>query len=173
LLLFGVALGNQDDAVTGSEVGQRTGNVGQELDLLIGDGLGEAGDAFALFGRERLVGKLLEAGDERLAEAVEAVSVCGDGGVLDAVEVTADLFIAVNAVIEVRDERSDGSLEVDVVLPERIVGVDEERLSCGVTSGFEIVAHLVIIERVIEGRICPGAGGRLAENPTGSMSLSV
>jgi hypothetical protein len=157
LLLLGVALGDQDDSVTGGEVGQRTCNVGQELDLLVGDGLGEAGDAFALFGGERFIGELFEAGDERLAEAVETVSVCGDGGVLDAVEVAADLFIAVNAVIEVGDERGDSSLEVDVVLPERIVGVYEERLSCGVTGSFEIVTHPVIIERLIERRICSGA----------------
>ena len=88
---------------------------------------------------------------------METIALRGDGGVLYAVEVTADLFIAVNAMVEVGDEGSDGSLKVDVVLPERIVGVYEERLSCGVTGGFGIVTHSVIIERLIEGRVCPGA----------------
>ena len=116
-LLIGVALGDQDEAVTGGEVGEGCGDVGQELDLLVGDGLGEADDAFVLFGGEGCVGELLETGDERLAEAVETVALSGDGGVLDAVEVVADLFGAVNAVVEVGDERGDGALEVDVVLP--------------------------------------------------------
>jgi hypothetical protein len=31
-------------------------------------------------------------------------------------------------MIQERDEASDGALEVDVVLPERVVGVDEEGL---------------------------------------------
>ena len=123
-------------------------NVGQELDLLVGDGLGEADDAFVLLGGEGLVGELLEAGDEGLAEAVETVALRGDGGVLDAVEVAADLGGAVNAVVEVGDEGGDGALEVDVVLPERVVGVDEERLSCRLAGDFEIGIHLVIIERL-------------------------
>jgi hypothetical protein len=148
VLFFGVSLGDQDDSVPGGEVGQRACNVGQEFDLLVGDGLGEAGDAFALFGGEGLVGQLLEAGDERLAEAVETVALRGDGGVLDAVEMAADLVVAVNAMIEVGDERGDGALEVDVVLPERVVRVNEEGLSWGLTGDFEIGIHLVIIERL-------------------------
>jgi hypothetical protein len=34
----------------------------------------------------------------------------------------------VNAVVEVGDEAGDGALEVDVVLPEGVVGVDEQGL---------------------------------------------
>ena len=42
------------------------------------------------------VGELLKAGDEGLAEALEAVAVRGDGGVLDVVEVLADLLRGVD-----------------------------------------------------------------------------
>ena len=55
-----------------------------------------------------------------------------DGGVLDTVEVPANLLGGVDAVIEVRDETGDGTLEVDVVFPESIVGVDEQGLICNV-----------------------------------------
>ncbi len=45
-------------------------DVGQELDLLVGDGLGEAFDAAMLLVGEGHVGELLEAGDEGTAKAM-------------------------------------------------------------------------------------------------------
>ena len=51
-----------------------------------------------------------------------------DGVVLDAVEVAANLLGGVDAVVEVGDEAGDGTLEVDVVLPKGIVGVDQQGL---------------------------------------------
>jgi hypothetical protein len=94
---------------------------------------------------------------------VETVALRGNGGVLYAVEVAADLFIAVDAVIEVGDKRGYGAFEVDVVFPERVVGVYEEGLSCRVTGGFEVGIHWLIIERLVEGVGCSGCGDRLAE----------
>ena len=44
-LLVGVALGDEDEAVAGGEVGEGIVDVGEEFDLLFGDGLGEADDA--------------------------------------------------------------------------------------------------------------------------------
>ena len=40
-----------------------------------------------------------------------------DSGVLNLVEVAADLFGGVDAMVEVGDEAGDRALEVDVVLP--------------------------------------------------------
>ncbi len=40
----------------------------------------------------------------------------------------ADLFRGVNAVVEVGDKGGDGAFEVDVVLPQGVIGVDEEGL---------------------------------------------
>ena len=134
-LLFGVSFGDEDEAVAGGEVGEGGCYVGEEFDLLVGDGLGEALDAAMLLFGERGVGELLEAGDEGAAKAVQAVAVGEDGGVLDMVEVAADLFTGVDAMIEVGDEAGDGALEVDVVLPERIVGVDEQSLVGGAAKG--------------------------------------
>ena len=127
-LLFLIALGNQDETVTGGEVGEGGVDAGAELDLLVGDGLGEAFDAAMLFFGEGDVGELLETGDEGAAEAVETVAVGADGGVLDAVEVSAHLFRGVDAMVEIGDEAGDGALEVDVVFPEGVVGVDEQGL---------------------------------------------
>ena len=83
---------------------------------------------------------------------MQAVAVGEDGCVLDPVEVAADLFGGVDAVIEVGDEAGDGALEVDVVFPERVVGVDEQgllgRAAEGlVRSGLIREGHILIIRR--------------------------
>jgi hypothetical protein len=69
-LLFGVALGDHDQAVAGGEVGEGRGDVREEFDLLVGDGLGEAFDPAVLLGGEGHVGELLEAGDQGVAKTV-------------------------------------------------------------------------------------------------------
>jgi len=102
--------------------------VWKELDLLVGDGLGEALDATMFFGSERLVGELLEAGDERATKAAQAISVGLDGGVFDLVEVAADFFRSMDAMVEIGDEAGDCPLEVDVVLPKGVICVDEQSL---------------------------------------------
>ena len=128
VLLGGVALGDEDEAMAGGEVGEREGDGREELDLLVGDGLGEADDAGVALGRDGDVRELLEAGDEGVAEAGQAVAALGDGGALDGVEVFADLFGGVDGVIEVGDKGGDGALKVDVVFPEGVIGVEEEGL---------------------------------------------
>jgi hypothetical protein len=59
------------------------------------------------------------------------------------VEMVADLFGRVNAMIEVGDERGDGALEVDIVLPQRIVCVKEQSLACGQVKCRGICGHKV------------------------------
>ena len=54
---------------------------------------------------------------------------------LDAVEVAPNLFGSVDTVIEIGDEAGNGALEVDVVFPERVVGVDEQSLIGRVAEG--------------------------------------
>ena len=128
------------------EVGEGVGDATEELDLLLGDGVGEAEDAGVFVRGERGVGELLEAADQGLAEALEAVAVGADGGVLDAVEALADLLRRELAVVEVGDESGDGPLEVDIVLPKGVVGVDEEGLAgCATGGGLSGGVHETII----------------------------
>ena len=127
-LFVGVALGDENELLAGGEGGEGFGDAGEEFDLLVGDGLGEADDAAVALGGDGGCGELLEAGDEGSAKGADAVAVLGCGEALDGVEVLADFFGGVDAVVEVGDEGGDGSLEVDVVLPEGVVGVDEEGL---------------------------------------------
>jgi len=124
-----ISLGDKNEAMAGAEVGECRVDVRQKLDLLIGDGLGEAFDAPVLLVGKRGVSQLFEAGDQRTAKAVQAIAVGENSIVLDTVEVFADLFCGVDAVIKVRDEAGDRALKVDVVFPESVVGVDQQCLA--------------------------------------------
>jgi hypothetical protein len=139
-LLGEVTLGDHDAAVIFCEVGQRVRDAGEKLDLLVGDGVGEADDAIVLFWCDGLIGELFEAGDKGLVEALEAVAVFLDGLVLDVVEMLADLVGGKLSVIEIGDEAGDRALEVDVVFPKGIVGVEEKGLAG--REGLELVAGL-------------------------------
>jgi hypothetical protein len=127
-LLFDVALGDEQEAVAEAEAAEGIGYAGEEFDLGGGDDVGEGVNAGFQLGGEGRGGELLEAGNERHAETGEAVAVGGDGGVLAGVEVGADLVGGVGVVVEEGDEVGDGLLEVDVVLPEGVVGVEEQGL---------------------------------------------
>ena len=52
-----------------------------------------------------------------------------DGCALLRVECLADFGGRVFMVVEIADERGDGALEVDVVLLQRVVGIDEQSLA--------------------------------------------
>ena len=84
-----------------------------------------------LLQRDGFGGKLLEAGDERAAEALHAVPMLLDGVALDRIKVPANLFPRVDTVVEIGDEGGDSALEVDVVLPQGVVGVEKQGVPGG------------------------------------------
>jgi hypothetical protein len=132
-LLCEVALGYENKTVTAGCEGAEGGLDGwKELDAGGGDGVRKSDDASVMLGLKLGggwgVGQLLKAGDEGLAKAGKAVAVGGDSGMLAGVELFADFFGGVNAMVEVGDEGGDGALEVNVVLPQCIVGVEEKGL---------------------------------------------
>ena len=142
-LLFEVALGDEDAAVALAEVFQGFGDVGEQLDFGHGDGLGEGDDASVFFRRDFGISELFEAGNERAPEALETVAVLGDGGALAEVEMLADFFVGMDTMIEVGDEGGDGAFKVNVVLPERVVGVEEK---CLLLEFCERLGHIRIIK---------------------------
>jgi len=129
VLLDWIAFGNEEAAVTSGQLGESGSNVREQLDLVVGDGLCKAENTGVLLRGNGRVGELFEAVDQRAAEALESVAVRGDGGVFHTVEVGANLAGSVSAVIEIGDERRDGTFEVDVVFPQRVVGVDQKGLT--------------------------------------------
>jgi hypothetical protein len=145
------------------EVGQRGFDVGEQFDLMVGDGLGEADDALVLVGWDREACELFEAVDEGLAEALEAVASGRDGGVLAAVQMLAYLLGGVDAVVEIGDEGGDGALEVDVVLPQRVVCIDEQRLVGRVPDRLAGGGHRMIIGWLLVVAILRDAMTRLGD----------
>ena len=128
VLLGRVAFGDENAAVPRGQRRKRSGHAGQHFDLLFRNRVGEGNDALVLFRRYRRSGELLEAADERLPEALETVAVGGNRGSFDMVQTFAHFFVGVDAMVEVRDEGRDGALEVNIVFPQRVVGVEEQGL---------------------------------------------
>lgn len=78
---------------------------------------------------------------------MKSVAVGTDGVVLDLIEMASHLFGCVDAMIEVGDETGNRTFEVDVVLPESVVGVDEQGLVGGAASDLIGGVHMLIIKR--------------------------
>jgi hypothetical protein len=133
-LLGGVSLGDEDEPVPRGEIGERGGDPVKQFDLLVGNGLGKTLDTAMFLRCNGTVRQLLKTADERAAKALKPVAMGQDGVVLDSVEMLANFFRSVDAMIEVGDEAGDGALEIDVVFPKSVVGVDEESLIDGATK---------------------------------------
>ena len=115
------------------------------IELMVGHAVGEADDPFVLLLRQRLGGEFLKAVDQGFAEALESIAVLGYGGAFARVQVLANLFRRVDAVIEVGNERGDRALEVDVVFPQRVVRVEQQGLSRSDAKLFVVGLHIWII----------------------------
>ena len=89
-----------------------------------------------MFGSERYVAELLKARYERKTETLESIAVSSDGGALADVEAFAYFFYRMNTVVKIKDEGSDGSLEINIVFPKRIVRIDEQGLAGHARRGF-------------------------------------
>src|SRR5581483_76316 len=112
-----------------SKILQSFWHAGQDLDRMIGNGMSEAIDFLVQVRRERNDRQPLEGSCQRMSETVKAVAVSNDALPFDIIEDFANLLGTVFVMIEKGDEPADCPLEIDVVLPERVIGVDEQRLS--------------------------------------------
>src|SRR5437764_11706507 len=126
-------------------VPQRCGNLGNKFNRVIFDHVREGTNLVAKFRGNRLFAEALERVDQRVSEAVQAVSVLDDAFALDIVKDFANLLGTERVMIEEGNETRNRALEVDVVLPERVVGVDEESLDV-VRSGIGLfVGHALTV----------------------------
>ena len=95
---------------------------------MIGNGVRKAVDLRVQLRRHRFNAQPLEGVNQRMGEAVQAVAMFHDAFALHVVENFAHLLGRELVMIEKRNEAGDGPLEVNVVLPERVVGINEKRL---------------------------------------------
>jgi hypothetical protein len=90
--------------------------------------LREADDLLVELRRDGNRAEALERIDQRMGEAAQAVSVLDDTFTLDVVENFPDLLGLEFVMVQECNEACDRALKVDVVFPERVVGIDEKSL---------------------------------------------
>jgi len=95
---------------------------------MIGDRVSEAVNLRVQLRRNRLHAEPLERIHQRVGEAMQAIAVGHDAFALHIVENLAHLLGRKFVVVEKGNKLGDRALKVDVVFPERIVGVDEKGL---------------------------------------------
>ena len=96
---------------------------------MAGNGMRESVDGLVQGRGERFDCQPLEGLDQRMCEAMQPVAVAHDGFAFHLIQHFPNLLGAVLVVIQERDKAGNGALEVNVIFPKRIVGVDEKTLS--------------------------------------------
>ncbi len=145
-LLGDVALGDHEEAVPLRQVGERLGDIGEKFHGMLGDLVGDAANRLVKLRRDRFDGKLLETDHQGFGEAVHAVSVLADVLALDVVEHVANFIGRVVVMVEERDEIGNRPLEVNIVFPKGVVGVDEQVLAGSEFSGGAMRAYWYFTE---------------------------
>src|SRR5579859_563502 len=150
--LLGVRPLCHDDQVViaAREVLERFGNAGDDLHRMLGDAEGKRADALAQLRREWLYAETLKGTAQRVGEAIEPVSMREDRFAFDLIEALAHLLRRELVMVQKGNEVGNRPLEVDVVLPERIIGVDEQRLRDSVLDAGEHEGHEVRKNEVMD-----------------------
>src|SRR5579859_171746 len=138
-LLEHFSFGKENQAVALRKIFQRLANFGKKFNGMILNRLGNTSDLPVQFRRHGNGAEALKGIDQRMGKALQAVSVLDDAFALHVIEDFADLFGRELVMIQEGNKARDGPLEVDVVLPERVVSVDEQRLRSGKCSW--LMAH--------------------------------
>src|SRR5260370_39122312 len=83
-------------------------------------------------GSERFYGKPFEGLHQSMSEAVQSVAVGHDALSLDIVKNFPDFGRRAFVMVQERNEVHDGAFKIDIVLPERVVGIDKQSLGIAV-----------------------------------------
>src|SRR5579872_312324 len=114
--------------MAGRKICQRFGDLRQQLDGVVFNRMCETSDLPMQLRRNRIETEPFKRIYQRVRKTMQAVAVLCDTFALDVVKNFPHLLWGKFVVIEERNEFRDGSLEVDIVLPQRIVGVDKKVL---------------------------------------------
>src|SRR5258708_16889113 len=98
---------------------------------MIGDGMGKAVDLSVQFRRHWFDAQPLKGINQGMSKAVQSVAVFYNAFALHIVEHFPYLFGRKFVMIEERNKASDRALEINIVLPQRVVCVDEKSLRAG------------------------------------------
>jgi len=110
------------------EVLQSFGDLRQKLHRLLRDGASESADGLVQTFTERLNRNSLKSLDQSVLKAVQPVTMADDALAFYVVENFADLSGCTLAVIQKRNKIGDSAFEINVIFPERVIGIDQQRL---------------------------------------------
>src|SRR5207253_10023089 len=81
--------------------------------------------------------------DQSVSKTVQPIPMLEDALTLDVVQDCKYLLRRILVMIQERDEVRDRPLEVDIVLPERVVGINEDRKSTRLNSSHVAISYAV------------------------------
>ena len=114
--------------MTARKIFERLGDAGDDLDRVFGNLEGKLANGLMHFRLNGRVAQALKAIDQRIGEAVNAITMLDDAVALHLVQLGPHLNRRVLLMVEKGDEAGNRPLEVNVVFPERVIGVDEKGL---------------------------------------------
>ncbi len=91
-LLKWVSFGHENEVMARAEIGQGLRYSGNDLDGVLGNGVGKAVNGLAQRGRERFNGDALKGVNQGLDKAVQAISVLADGFALHLIQLLPHLL---------------------------------------------------------------------------------
>src|SRR5262245_9811748 len=100
----------------------------ENLHWVIGHGMRETLNSCMQLRCDGFDRKPLKRIDQRVREAVQTVAVLYDALPLHIVKNLAHLLGRVFLMVQERNEPCNRTLEIDIVLPERVIGIDEQSL---------------------------------------------
>ena len=110
------------------EVGQSFHDAGAQFDGMFGDCHRQPGDRLVQRGRDRFYRQPLKCLLKGVREDVQPVSMGQDAPALDLVQNLAHLLRRIFPMIQKRNKIRDCALEINIVFPQRVVGVNEKCL---------------------------------------------
>lgn len=119
--------------MTAREVVESFRDAADDLEGMMVDAAGDSGDVPHIVIAGRPFGEFEITLGHVAAEVGGSVAVSADVGQLDFIKDGADFGRSESGMIEEGAELLEGALEVDIVLPEGVVGVDQEMLAHAVS----------------------------------------
>src|SRR5512146_950861 len=127
-LLGEIAFRDQDQVMSPLKITERLLHPGDDFDGMLGNRPRKPMDRFPKRGRQRFNRQSLKGTHQRFDETVQPVPMRYDAVALHLVEHTSYLGGRKLLVLQKRNEICDRTFKINIVLPERVISIDEQRV---------------------------------------------
>src|ERR1022692_2639946 len=129
LLLLGMALGKQRQAMPASQIFEGFGNARDHFHGALEDAPGKRHHGVQVRRADGALRQVLVALLQVAGKVQGAVAVYAIVGLFDLIQYATHLWRRESGMVQESDKLLERALEVDIVLPERVVGVDQKELA--------------------------------------------